>query len=141
MQHFPKSLERYGIGSRIITEKDCFAIAEQEGIEVEWSDKKYSFYFSVLGYSCIVLPKRKKGHQLLFAFLHELAHHFLHAGDEVSASFLDGHAKDELEADAIALIAMIPRHKLRDAAEEFGHTRASNKIWQDRCRLFFLYGI
>lgn len=141
MQHFPKSLERYGIGSRTFTEDDCHQIAEQENIEIIWSDKKFSFYFSVLGHHFIVLPKRKKGIPLLFAFLHELAHHFFHAGDEVSASFLDGHSKDELEADAIALIAMIPKHKIMDVAEEYGQSRATNKIWQDRCRLFFLYGI
>lgn len=141
MQHFPTRLERYGIGSRTITEDDCHQIAEAEGVEIIWSDKKFSFYFAVLGHSFIVLPKRKKGVPLVFAFLHELAHHFFHAGEETSAAFLDGHARDELEADAIALIGLIPKHKILEVAEEYSHTRRTNRIWQDRCRLFFLYGI
>lgn len=141
MQYLPTRLEQYGLGSRTFTETDCHTIADDEGIEIIWSDKKFSFYFSVLGHHCIVLPKRKRGLSLLYAFLHELGHHFLHAGDEITASFLDGHSKDELEADAIALIAMIPKHKIMEVAEEYGHTRRTNRIWQDRCRLFFLYGI
>lgn len=59
----------------------------------------------------------------------------------MAASFAIGHSKDELEADAIALLALIPKHKILEVAEEYGQTRATNKIWQDRCRLYFLYGI
>lgn len=81
MQYLPTRLEKYGIGSRTFTEEDCHAIAEQEGIEVIWSDRKFSFYLRALGRSLIVLPKRKKGLPLLFDFLHELGHHWLHAGD------------------------------------------------------------
>lgn len=140
MKQLLMRLERHGIGTRAITEDDCFRIAEAEGIEIVWSDKKYSFYFHVLGHHCIVLPKRKRGLRLLFDFLHELGHHFVHAGDEIAASFAIGHSKDEFEADAIALIAMIPKGKILEMAEMDG-TRFGDKLWRDRVRLYFLYGV
>lgn len=133
--------EKYGIGKHPITEQDCYRIAETEGIEIIWSEKKYSFYFHALGEHCIVLPKRKRGLHLLYDFLHELGHYFAHAGEDVAASFAIGHTKDEFEADVIALVALIPKHQIQRFASEYGQTRFGDKLWRERCRLYFLYGI
>ncbi|MBC7901507.1 MAG: ImmA/IrrE family metallo-endopeptidase [Saprospiraceae bacterium] len=106
-----------------------------------WSQKKYSFYFSALGHSCIVLPKRKKGLRLLFAMFHELGHHFARVGDEPAAAF-EGmcNGKAEPEADAIALVAMMPIDMLKEMAF-FDGSRYGGKLYNERLRLFFLYGI
>lgn len=141
MNTLPTLLTNYGFGERQLNEEDFYAICEQEGIEVIWSQKKYSFYFHVLDKHCIVLPKRKRGLPLLFAMYHELGHYLLHIGDDMAASFLNGKGKDELEADAVALIALIPKHRISEMAAEFGLTRYGDKLWRERCKLYFLYDV
>jgi Zn-dependent peptidase ImmA (M78 family) len=141
MKHLLNSLEkRYGIGERPMTDDDFYRICETEEIEVLQSPEKFSFYFTMLGEHFIVLPKRRKGLKLLHAMFHELGHYAMHVGNEPGAAFLNGHSKDEAEADAIALIAMIPKSKLKEMAFLDG-TRYGAHLYNERLRLFFLYDI
>jgi Zn-dependent peptidase ImmA (M78 family) len=136
-----KKLEVYGIGKRPMTEDDFYNICEIEGIEIIWSDNKFAFYFSILGEHFIVLPKRRKGLKMLFAMYHELGHYAAHAGDEPEAAFFGmTHTRDEIEADAIALIALMPKAKLKELAWLDG-SRFGSHLWNERLRLFFLYDI
>jgi Zn-dependent peptidase ImmA (M78 family) len=140
MKHILNRLERYGIGTRTMTEEDFYAICEAEGIDVILSPEKFSFYFTMLDQSFIVLPRRRRGLKLLFAMYHELGHYFMHVGNEPDAAFLDGHHRDELEADAIALVSIVPKSRLKDMAWLDG-SRYGSHLWNERVRLFFLYDI
>jgi Zn-dependent peptidase ImmA (M78 family) len=141
MKYILNSLtKRYGIGSRPMTEDDFYRICEHEGIEVLQSPEKFSFYFTMLDHHFIVLPKRRKGLKLIYAMFHELGHFAMHVGSEPNAAFLNGHSKDEAEADAIALIAMVPRSKLKELAFLDG-SRFGHHLYNERLRLFFLYDI
>lgn len=136
-----EKLKPLGFNGRVLTEKDFHAICEKENILINWSNRKYSFYFSAFGQSCVTLPKRLKGLKLLFAMFHELGHHFAHVGDDPVVMWKDmPHQKDEFEADAIALIAMMPINLLREMAFLDG-SRYGGKLWNERMRLYFLYGI
>jgi Zn-dependent peptidase ImmA (M78 family) len=143
MKYILNRLERYGIGLRPMTEDDFFKICEAENIEVVWSDKKFSFYLAdpELDIYCITLPKRRRGLRLLFDMFHELGHHFTHVGNDPVAAFSGlTDDKDELEADAISLVAMIPKDQIVKMAR-MDNTRFGDKLWKERCRLYFLYRI
>lgn len=136
-----KKLEHYGLGKRPLTEDDFYNICTIEDIEIIWSDHKFAFYFSLQGRHFIVLPKRKKGLKLLFAMFHELGHYAAHVGDHPDAAFHGlTHDKNELEADAVALIAIMPRAMLTEL-EYLDGSRYGSQLWKERMRLHFLYGI
>lgn len=143
MNHSLKRLEKYGIGTRTQTEADFYRICEEEKIEIVWSDQKFSFYLAdpQLDIRCITLPKRRKGLRLLHEMFHELAHHFLHAGNSPMVAFSGlTHTKDEFEAEAIALIAMMPRSDIT-ARAFFDGSRYGDHLYNERIRLLFMYGI
>jgi Zn-dependent peptidase ImmA (M78 family) len=139
-------LERYGIGIRSLTFEDFEWICEELGVGIIYSDQKFTFTFTMMGETFIVLPKRMRGLKRLFRALHELGHVTLaHAQHEPHAAFYavgtQWHDKNEVEADTIALVAMIPKHKIEEMAEEFGQTRYGDRLWRERMRLLFLYDI
>lgn len=146
MKHLLTRLEKYGIGTRAQTENDFFAICEAEKISIEWSKERVSFYLAVPEFDIriICLPKMRHGLKLLFAMYHELGHHFTHAGKEPIAAFhgleTDPHDRCETEADAIALVALMPKSQLQTHAF-FDGSRYGGKLYNDRTRLFFLYDI
>lgn len=143
MKSLLNCLEKYGIGNRPFTVDDFERICIAEDIEIFWSNKKYAFYFQdpAQDIRAIVLPKRLTGLKLLFTMLHELAHHMLHGGDEPSLAFLGkGDSKYEAEADAFALIALMPTTDPRHL-ECFEDSRFARALLADRERLSFCYGI
>lgn len=124
-----------------MTEDDFWRICADEDIEVCWSRRKYAFYFTVPDddLRIIVLPERFTGVRLLFAMFHELAHHLLHGGDQPSMALMGrSDPKWEFEADAVALIALMPDIEVRDPPP-FEESRYTQKLWRDRHRLKFLY--
>lgn len=133
----------YGFNQRFLTEEDFYKICEAEGIEIIWSDKKFSWYMTVESVPFIVLPRRARGLKLLFKMFHELAHHFRHYGELPTQVYfhelLDN--KDEMEADAIATIALVPKHGLDsyDFLEEHPN-KFARRIYEDRKKVEFLYG-
>ncbi len=137
------ALKQHGIGVRAQTEDDFWRICESEQIKVEWTAENCSFYLAIpeLSIRIICLPKRRKGLRLLFAMFHELGHHFAHTGKEPIAAF-EGNcdSKDEFEADAVAMISIIPRNQIEELAAMDG-TRFGDRIWRERCQLWFLYGV
>ncbi len=146
MKELLQRLERYGVGVRALNEDDFYRLCSEMGIEVIHSKEKFAFTFTMTGRTFIVLPTRVKGWNWLFRAFHEWAHVAAgHAQHSVHAAFYgletQFHAKNEVEADIIALTAMIPLHRINEMAAEMGETRAGDKIWRDRCRLAFLYGI
>lgn len=144
MKLFLTKLKRFGFNIRILTENDFYAICECEGIEVLEMDIAASFYMSVSGKCFIVLSKKLKGLKRIFVMFHELAHHFLHGGRDAAQAFYFGllETKNEFEADSVALIAMIPLSSLKsfEFLEEHPN-RYARKLYRDRQRLYFLYGV
>ncbi len=145
MKHLLRCLERYGIGSRAWTEDDFWNACSLTDTEVVWSKSRFPFCFTVPDEDirCIVLPRSFTGPQLLFAMAHEFAHIALHGGDDPCIAFQGySDAKYEAEANAAALIALIPKQVLLSAAD---HSRCRSpylrKLWHDRERLYIIYGI
>ena len=104
------------------------------------SGQKFSFYFSAFGESCITLPKRLSGLQLIFAMYHELGHHF-HAGDDPRVAWHGMiHDRDEIEADAVAAVALIPISRIGQI-DFLDGSRFARKLYEDRMKLYFLYGV
>lgn len=137
-------LKKYGFGEKSLTETDFYAICENENIRILETDAATSFYFCASGKPVIVLDKKLKGLPKLFAAFHELAHHFLHGGTHFQSAFFFGltESKNEFEADALSLIALIPAFKIgnTDFLDE-NPNRYALKLFKDRQRLYFLYGI
>lgn len=99
---------------------------------------------SVGGKSFIVLSKKLKGLKKTFVMFHELAHYFLHGARDTASAFyfnlLDD--KNEFEADALALVALIPVSSLNSFQFLEDHpNRYARKLYKDRQRLKFLYEI
>ncbi len=139
-----EKLEKYGFNHRILTEDDFYRICESEAIKVLELDAPTSFYFCASGQFFIVLQKKLKGLRKTFAMFHELSHHFLHGGRTIESAFFFGmlESKNEFEADALALIALLPIFQLKnfDFLDEHPN-RFARKLYKDRQQLNFLYGI
>lgn len=137
-------LEKYGFNQKILTEADFYEICEREQITVLELDVPASFYFSVLGKHFIVLRKRLRGLRRTFVMFHELAHYFLHGGKAAECAFFFGllENKNEIEAEAMATVALIPKFALDsyDFLEDHPN-RYARKLFENRQKLEFLYGI
>jgi Zn-dependent peptidase ImmA (M78 family) len=142
-----EKLAKYGFNKRPLTEADFYKICEAERIEViERSDVSNIFYMTVLGEPSIVLGNSRKhrGIKRLFAMFHELAHHFLHPGDDIEEVFFFGisDSKEEFEADSLATIALIPEKNIgKPEILEHSPKAFAKKIYDDRIRLKFIYKI
>lgn len=113
-----------GVGIRPITLEDFYEYCNRDGIRVIWSDEKFPFYFSIRGVPFITLPKKLTGPKLLFAALHEFAHHKLTPG--TTALFGGELTRDEFEADVWALVAMMPSCELLDDSDD------AYDLWRQR---------
>lgn len=114
-----RNLRPLGFNRRALTETDFYNVCKDRQIEIVWSDEKFSFYFTMLGRSIITLPKRLTGVNLRFAVWHEFAHHAL-GHSKCGGAFFQGLLKnnEELEADSVALIALMPLASLDQPASE-----------------------
>ena len=139
-----KKLKRFGFNEREQREEDFYRICEIEKITVLELNVPTSFYFACNGEFFIVIKKTLRGIKKTFSMFHELAHHFLHGGSSKPNAYFFGliESRNELEADMIATVAMIPKNKIGclDFLEEHSN-RFAKKIWKDRQKLYFLYGI
>lgn len=99
---------------RPLTEADFHRLCKRFKIKVEeYPLKTNGFYYSVLGGHYIVVDSRLTGFKKLFVMFHELAHFLLHTPDRgVTANFhgVGRKTRKEIEADAFALCALIPRN-------------------------------
>jgi hypothetical protein len=129
---FAKLRER-GVGVRRHTMEDFHSFCEAEGIRILRSEFRFSFYFSVGRHPFIVLPRHLTGARLLFEALHEGAHHSLSAGE---TALYGGDSKDEAQADAVALISMMP-----DATEPWDDSQCSQRLLRRRQEFKALYDI
>lgn len=139
-----EKLAAYGFNEKFLTEADLLVICERENVTVLTLDVPTSFYLALENGFFIVLKKSLKGLQREFALAHELAHHLLHGGNNADRAFFYGllESKNEIEADALATIALVPKHAL----ESFGFLEEhpnhfARRLFKNRQKLNFLYGV
>lgn len=122
-------LARYGWNNRVLTAEDFDRIVTDENIEViESTLVERGFYMIFDEQPFIVLGAALQGVRRLHIAFHELAHHFLHAPCPVGFYGLKPNSKQEREAEALALCALIPEPLLRymltwEIEDEYGYTR------------------
>jgi Zn-dependent peptidase ImmA (M78 family) len=138
-----QELSRFGLNSRPLGEKDFYAVCADQGIAVVEADT--SFYLVADGIQPVIaIDRRLRGLKRLFAMFHELGHHFAHTGDDAPVALFHGlvSTREEAEADAIALMALIPLAALgsHDFLEE-NPTKYAKKLYDEREKLYFLYGV
>lgn len=139
-----EKLTRFGFNRQMLTEADFYRICERENVTVLEMNVSVSFYMTVKGKAFIVLNARLRGLKRAFTMFHELAHHFLHGARHVESAFYFGllDTKQEFEADALATVALLPLDALQtfDFLEEHPN-RYARKLYRDRQKLNFLYGV
>jgi Zn-dependent peptidase ImmA (M78 family) len=132
---------------RPLTEADFYRICRKLKITVdEYPLKTNGFYYSVLGGHYIVVDSRLSGHKKLLVLFHELAHFLLHAPDKgVTANFhgIGKKTRKEIEADAFALCALIPKTwiETRDIHEIAEHDGVSYELMFQRLAIYERHGI
>lgn len=138
---------RFGWNTRSLTIEDFYLICRRERIKiVEMPLLVPGFYMVCKGKRFICIDSRLRGVRWLHVAFHELAHHFLHApAATASANFF--HVREEpkvkFEAEAFAIIAMIPEPLLRsmlagEIEDEYGFPR---EMLEFRLKVLDLYGV
>jgi len=120
---------------KALTEKDFWLICEKENIRViETRLFVDGFYFCEGASRFIVLNSALRGIFWLENAFHEIAHHFLHTPPRSQ--------RQETDARAIALIAILPRgqlEKLVSEADEF--SEYAERILHERLEVLSKHGI
>ena len=105
-----------GWNKRPLTEDDFHRLCKRNRITVDEMPLRVSgFYYCLLGRHYIAVNSRLGPHAKLFVMFHEFAHFLMHAPDDgVTANFhgFGKRSRKELEADAFALCAILPRQKV-----------------------------
>jgi Zn-dependent peptidase ImmA (M78 family) len=142
MKNIIDSLVRHGLDRRAPDESDFLDICLIEDITYFETPERWSFWASIDGESHIVVSRRLRGARKAFVQLHELGHHFLHAGQAIDqVHFFDSSTrKHEFEAHAFATMAMCSLEALRSGAFEVTD-RFTDYVRREREKLFFLYGV
>lgn len=104
------------------------------------------FYYCVMGKHYIAINSRLDGERKLFVMFHEFAHYLMHAPDKgVTANFhgIGKKSREESEADAFAICAMIPRtfiesSRIAELCEDEGF---SAELMDQRIACYKRYGI
>jgi Zn-dependent peptidase ImmA (M78 family) len=135
------SLKPYGFNERRFTELDLYNLAEREKIQIIERGIKNSFYINPGGAPVIALGSSLKGLERTFALGHEIAHHLLHSsGGPVAYFYKLSSTKEEAEADALSLIALIP---IRELARPriLNESEFAWYLYEQRKRLYYQYGV
>jgi len=110
-------VQKIKLNRRVFSETDVSRICEELNVRIEEADiEQQGFYLKIQDEATIYINRNLRGLRWLYVALHELAHHLLHASPyQNAASFcLDQQdSKQHHEADAFALMAMLPEPFLR----------------------------
>ncbi len=131
---------------RSLTLDDFYRICRRERIKVhEIPLRVPGFYMVDRGRAHLYLNSSLRGMEFLLAAFHELGHHFLHAPPHRTVSYFyrqPANTKKEIEAQAFALIALIPDSLLKKilASEEYAEDWGfAEEMMKERCDLFIRY--
>ena len=133
--------------SRPLTEDDFFKLCRKHKVTVlEMPLQVGGFYYCVLGRHYIAIDSRLSPWKKLFVMFHEFGHFLMHAPDRgVTANFhgIGGRTRKEIEADAFATCALLPRpliesRSFQELVEEDGYTE---DLVLDRLLLYQTFGV
>ncbi|MCA1589153.1 MAG: ImmA/IrrE family metallo-endopeptidase [Acidobacteria bacterium] len=136
---------RCGWNKRPLTEADFYRLCARKKITVvEMPLATNGFYYCVKNKHFIAISTRLASPTRLLVMFHEFAHYLMHAPDTgVTANFhgVGFKTRKELEADAFALCALMPRiwiekRRLQDHAE---HENIPPNLVAERLKLFETY--
>ena len=130
---------------RPLTERDFIKGCQSLGITIGWANMPVlrGFHTNINGQITIFLDRKLKGPELLFVAFHELAHAVLHESrDPVSVNFFNQSESDqEEEADAVALLALIPTKHARHLRPEDAEHPFWGMVSEKRVSLFRRIGL
>ena len=104
---------KIGWNERPLTEADFHRLCRRFKITVdEYPMRVSGFYYCLLGGHYIAIDSKLPPRQKLFVMFHEFAHFLMHAPDQNATASYHGvgrQTRKEREADAVALVALIPK--------------------------------
>ncbi|MBK6725533.1 MAG: ImmA/IrrE family metallo-endopeptidase [Acidobacteria bacterium] len=139
MQFLSDKVARLNIGwnERPLTEVDFYRICKRFKITVEEMPLRVSgFYYRVLGRDFIAIDSRLTGNERLMVLFHELAHFLFHTpetGESANFHRIGRKTRQEKEADAFALCALMPTNSLATLEQS---DQLSSEIIRERLKLF-----
>lgn len=125
------------LNERALTPADFYNIANAKSIDVcEMKLKKRGYHAFAGGEDFVFIKKTLRGLKWLETAFHEL----FHAATSCPVDYL--HERQQREATALALIALIPLAQLADYAFlEENPTRHAFWLFKERQKVYFLYGV
>jgi len=138
---------RFSWNNKQLTEADFYRLCRRFRIDVqELPLQTNGFYYCLKGRHFIVIDSRLTGHKKLFVMFHELAHFLMHAPDSgVTANFhgIGKRTRKEIEADAFALCAMLPKSWIEKLLphEICEHEGISQEMLAERLSIYKNFGI
>jgi Zn-dependent peptidase ImmA (M78 family) len=139
MQFLSDKVARLNIGwnERPLTEVDFYRICKRFKITVEEMPLRVSgFYYRVLGRDFIAIDSRLTGNERLMVLFHEFAHFLFHTpetGESANFHRIGRKTRQEKEADAFALCALVPTNSLATLEQS---DQLSSEIIRERLKLF-----
>lgn len=111
------------LNTREMTESDFYKLCRKEKIslaEIPLKENIYGYYTNIKGKAYIVINKTLPKMLWLEVAFHELGHHYLHSPVPQSVFFNSRNLshKQELEAQTLALLALIPKPSLEKIEQE-----------------------
>lgn len=113
---------RTGWNQRSLTEDDFYKLCKRFKIMVTEMPLTVSgFYYRVSGRDFIAVDSKLSGQKKLLVMFHELGHFLLHApdcGETANFHGIQKTSRKEIEADAFALCAVIPKTMLESCSPD-----------------------
>jgi Zn-dependent peptidase ImmA (M78 family) len=143
-----RKFKKIRLNRHVFSESDARRICEESDVEIkEIEMEQEGFYLKVQGKATIYINQDLRSIRWLYVVLHELAHHLLHASNYQNAAYFFLAAQDSKqhhEAEAFALLAMLPEPLLRrllagDLLNELDDF--PRQLIEKRLRLLDLYGV
>lgn len=135
-----------GWNRRALTEDDFYKLCKRFKIGVTEMPLTVSgFYYRVSGRDFIAVDSRLSGSKKLLVLFHELGHFLLHTPDSGATANFHGIQKSsrkEIEADAFALCAVIPKTMLESSSpDELIHDGIDPDALRERIEVYRRCGI
>ena len=129
---------------RPLTEVDFYHLCKRFRIGVTEMPLTVSgFYYRVSGRDFIAVDSRLSGAQRVLVLFHELGHYLLHTPDSGATANFHGvqrSSRKEIEADAFALCALIPKTLLESRSpDELVGDGIDIKILRERIEIYRRY--